>query len=142
MRDYFIVTFEDGMPKGTAQQKGECIRYKFVGDKKVPYVHHFKKNKVSAMRQILEWKFKVHRPKTPAEGQVRLFIVLYFDTKERAKWGKLKTTRPDLDNWAKECIDAMVSCGYFKDDALIVDLHIKKYWAEKASIFIDWEEQT
>ena len=142
MSEDFIITLEEGMPKGTAQQKGVCVRYKFVGDKKVPYVHHLKKAKVSAMRQVLEWRFKAYRPKHPVEKPVRLFIVLYFDTKERSKWGKAKTTRPDLDNWAKECIDALVSAGFFKDDALIVDLHIKKYWAEKASIYVEWEELT
>ena len=142
MSEPFIITLEEGMPKGTAQQKGECVRYKFVGDKKVPYVHHFKKANVSALRQVLEWRFKAYRPKHPVENPVRLFVVLYFDTKERSKWGKAKTTRPDLDNWAKECIDALVSAGFFKDDALIVDLHIKKYWAEKASIYVEWEELT
>ena len=140
MKDKFIITFEEGMPKGTAQQKGECIRYKIEGGKRVPYIHHFKKAKVSSMRETLEWKFKAHKPKKPIDRPVRLFIVLYFDIKERGRWGKFKDTRPDLDNWAKECIDDLVSVGFFQDDALIVNLHIKKYYAEKASIYIDWEE--
>lgn len=138
-RNHFILQFEEGMPKGTAQQKGECIRYKFVGDKLVPYVQHFKKASVSGVRQMLEWKLKPHRPKAPAEDPVRLFLVLYFDTKDKSKWGRYKPTRPDLDNYVKECIDAMVSVGMFKDDSLIADLHVKKYYAEKASIFVDWE---
>ena len=141
MSEHFIITLEEGMPTTTSQQKGECIRYKFVGDKRVPYVHHFKKAKVSAMRQRLEWKFKLFRPKYTIEGPVRLFIILYFDVKDRTKWGKVKDTRPDLDNWAKECIDALVSAGFFKDDALIVDLRIKKYYAEKASIYVEWSEE-
>lgn len=142
LNNHFILRFEEGMPKGTAQQKGECVRYKFVGDKKVPYIHHFKKASVSGVRNILEWKLKPYRPERPVEGSVRLFVVFYFDVKERSKWGKYKPTRADLDNLVKECIDAMVSAGFFKDDSLIVDLHAKKYYAEKASIFIDWEEIT
>ena len=138
MKDSFILHFENGMPKGTAQQKGECIRYKFVGDRKVPYVHHFKKDDVSAFRQTMEWKLKPHRPKAPSEKPIRLFIVAYFDVKERAKWGKVKPTRPDCDNWAKECIDAM--SDFFKDDSQIVELRIKKYYAEKASVYVEWEE--
>lgn len=139
-RNHFILQFEEGMPKGTAQQKGECIRYKFVGDEEVPFVHHFKKAKVSGIRKMMEWKMKPYRPSHPVENPVRLFLVLYFDIKDRSKWGKPKQTRPDLDNFCKECIDAMVSIGFFKDDALICDLHIKKYYAEKASIYVEWEE--
>lgn len=140
MSNHFILQFEEGMPKGTAQLKGECVRYKFVGDKRVPYVHHFKKAKVWAMRSLFEWELKKYRPSMPVENPVRLFIVFYFDVKERSKWGRCKTTKPDLDNFAKEFIDAMVSIGFFKDDALIYDLHIKKYYAEKASIYVEWEE--
>ena len=139
MANRFILHFET-MPKGTAQQKGECIRYKFVGDKRVPYVHHFKKASVSALRTELEWRLKQFKPKTPSERPVRLFLVLYFDIKDKSKWGKVKDTRPDCDNSAKELIDAMTDMGFWKDDALIADLHIKKYYSEKASIFVEWEE--
>lgn len=139
MKDSFIIRLEDGMPKGTSQQKGECVRYKFVQDKRVPYVHHFKKDNVSTFRKIMTWSLKPHRPKVPCERPVRLFIVAYFDVKERSKWGRVKPTRPDLDNWAKECIDSMIP-DFFKDDSLIVDLHIKKYYAEKASVYVEWEE--
>lgn len=138
MANRFILHFET-MPKGTAQQKGECIRYKFVGDKRVPYVHHFKKASVSALRTELEWRLKQFKPKTPAEVPVRLFLVLYFDIKDKSKWGKVKDTRPDCDNSAKELIDAMTDLGFWEDDALVADLHIKKYYAEKASIYVEWE---
>ena len=140
MKDSFIVRFDEGMPRGTAQQKGECIRYRFVGDKRVPYVQHFKKASVSAARTMLELKFRPHRPEHTIENPIRLFMVFYFDTKDRSKWGKIKSTRPDVDNFAKECIDALVSSGLFKDDALVHDLHVKKYYAEKASIYVEWEE--
>lgn len=139
MANRFILHFET-MPKGTAQQKGECIRYKFVGDKRVPYVHHFKKASVSALRTELEWRLKQFKPKTPSERPVRLFLVLYFDIKDKSKWGKVKDTRPDCDNSAKELIDAMTDMGFWKDDALVADLHIKKYYSEKASIFVEWSE--
>ena len=139
MANRFILHFEN-MPRTTAQMKGECIRYKFVNDKRVPYVHHFKKANVSALRSELEWRLKQFRPKAPSERPVRLFLVLYFDVKDRSKWGKPKDTRPDCDNFAKELIDAMTASGFWKDDALIADLHIKKYYAEKASIYVEWEE--
>ena len=78
--DIFL-KFEAGMPKGTAQEKGECIKYKIVDGKKVPYIHHFKKPEVEAMRRIFELKLKRYRPEKPAGGPVRLKVILYFDIK-------------------------------------------------------------
>ena len=34
----------------------------------------------------------------------------------------------------------MTELGWWKDDAQIVDLRIRKTYAEKASIFVVWEE--
>ena len=146
MKDRFYLHF-DKMPSGTAQQKGECIRYHNVNGKRVPYIHHFKSDKVSAARQEFEWKLKPHLPKTASEAPIRLMIVFFFDVKQPKKiWGKYKTTKPDVDNFAKELIDAMSEDekngkrGFWKDDSQIVDLHIVKYYAEKASIYVEWAE--
>ena len=40
----------------------------------------------------------------------------------------------------KEFMDAMGDCGFFKDDSQVVDLRVIKTYAEKASIFVQWEE--
>ena len=58
----------------------------------------------------------------------------------RSKWGKYKPTKPDAENWFKELADVMTQLGYWEDDNQIVDLRIVKYYAEKASIVIRWEE--
>lgn len=131
MKDNFILRFEDGMPKGTAQQK----RYN-------GYTRTYFPNKNLQRTQLL---FKTaltrHRPPKPSEGPVRLFIVFYFDKKQPKKlWGKFKTTRPDVENYAKEFIDQMTKSGFWIDDSQIVDLRLKKYYAEKASIYVEWEE--
>lgn len=140
MTNEIFLHFESGMPTGTAQEKGECIRYRIVDGRRVPYIHHFKKPEVEAMRRIFELSLKKHRPKKPAEGPVRLKVILYFDVKERKLWGKYKTKRPDCDNYVKELKDAMTSVGFWNDDAQVVDLRVVKYYAEKATIFIQWEE--
>ena len=137
----FFLKFENGMPKGTAQQKGECIRYKISGGKRIPYIHHFTKKTVEGMRTEFELKLKSHRPKTPAQGPVWLTLILYFDIKGPKKlWGSYKTTKPDVDNYAKELIDAMTAVGFWNDDAQVVDLKVVKYYAEKATIFVQWGE--
>lgn len=139
MKNEIILNFENGMPSGTAQEKGECIRYKIVNGRRVPYIHHFKKPEVEAMRRIFELKLKRYRPEKPAGGPVRLKVILYFDIKERKLWGNYKTTRPDCDNYVKELKDAMTTVGFWRDDAQVVDLQVVKRYADKATIFIEWE---
>lgn len=139
MKNEIILTFENGMPSGTAQEKGETVRYKIINGKKVAYIHHFKKPEVEAMRRLFELKLKRYRPEKPAGGPVRLKVILYFDIKERKLWGKYKTTRPDCDNYVKELKDAMTTVGFWRDDAQVVDLQVVKVYADKATIFIEWE---
>ena len=43
------MNFENGLPKGTAQQKGETIKYKANGQ---PYIQHYKKDKVKSFKNI------------------------------------------------------------------------------------------
>lgn len=133
MNKQFYLYFENGMPKGTAQQKGEAIRYK----NGVPYIQHYKKDNVSAARQEFCWKLKQYAPKKPSEGPVVLYVWFIFDTKNKKLWGQYKTTRPDCDNYVKELKDAMTDCGFWEDDAQVVDLRIIKTYAEKAAICIN-----
>lgn len=137
MKNEIYLKFENGMPKGTSQQKGECIRYKIINGKRIAYIHHFKKENVEAMRKEFEYKLKRYRPAEPYDGPVSLFVIFYYDIKTPKKlWGKYKTKKPDVDNAAKELIDAMTSCRFWHDDAQIADLHLVKYYAEKAAIYI------
>lgn len=130
MRDQFILKFAT-MPKGTAQMR------KFNG-----YTHtSYKSKTLKETERIYKAQLLPHRPEKPAEGAVRLFIVLYFDKKSPKKlWGKFKTTRPDVDNFCKALVDQLTQAGFWKDDAQIVDYRVKKYYAEQASIYIEYEE--
>ena len=130
MRNIFVLNFENGLPKGTAQQKGEAIRYK----NGAPYIQHYKKDKVSAMRQEFIYKLKPHAPKNPAEGVIGLTVVFCFDVKNPKLWDKYKTTRPDADNIIKELKDAMTACRFWNDDSQVADLHIIKIYGPKAYI--------
>ena len=137
----FYLRFENGMPKGTSQEKGECIRYKISGGRRVPYIHHFKKAAVGSARQIFEYSLKRYRPKKPSTAPISLTLILYFDIKGPKKlWGTPKTTRPDCDNYAKELIDSMTTLGFWEDDAQVYELKVKKYYAEKSTIYVRVEE--
>lgn len=135
MQNKFVIYFDNGLPKGTAQQKGEAIRYKNGR----PYIQHFKTEKVAAMRKEFEWRLRSHAPARPMEGPIKLFVLVCFSVKDKHLWGQYKTSRPDGDNYLKELKDAMGSCGYFLDDAQIVDERIVRVYSELASITIQIE---
>lgn len=140
MKHEFYLHFDQGLPRTTAQEKGESIKYRRVGSKMVPYIFHFRKHEVEAARTLYAYKLKPFRPKTPSVLPIKIEVFAYFDIKDRSKWGKLKTTKPDAENWFKELADVMTQLGFWQDDNQIVDLHIVKYYAEKGSIVIRWEE--
>lgn len=138
-KDIFL-NFEMGLPRTTAQEKGETVKYKYLNGKKVAYVHHFRKPEVEQARTLYAYKLKPFRPKTPSTLPIKIEVFAYFDVKDRSEWGKLKPTKPDAENWFKELADVMTQLGFWQDDNQIVDLHIVKYYAEKGSIVIRWEE--
>ena len=133
MKGQFFMHFET-MPKGTAQQKGVYVR------NGRPYF--YTKDKVENAKALFMRQLIPNRPKAPAQGPIMLKVTFYFDVKNRSLWGKLKTTKPDTDNYLKLLKDCMTEAGFWTDDALVVDEHVKKYYAEKATIAVYWEEVT
>lgn len=131
MKNEFLLTFEEGLPKGTAQQKKFNSR---TG-------HFYKDAKLSVLEQTFAYALRPHRPKTPSEQPIRLNLWFVFSiSSPKRLWGTWKVTKPDVDNYAKAFIDQMVKTGFFTDDSIIVDLRIRKTYGEKASIFVQWEE--
>lgn len=131
MKIEMYLPFEEGLPQSTAQQKGYNRRTGAF----------YRKEKVARARRLFIVKMVKSKPKKPSDKPIALTICLYFSVKSPKKlWGTYKTTRPDCDNYAKELIDAMTDIGFWKDDAQIVDLHITKHYAEKATIYIRMEE--
>ena len=129
MKDQFYLYF-DTMPSGTAQQK----RY---NSKTGCY---FKDKKL----MVLERQFRIallpHRPKVPSTKPIKLIVWFAWDVQDKKLWGKVKPTTPDTDNYIKEFKDVMADLGFFKSDAQIVDEHIYKTYAEKATIMVSWSE--
>jgi len=140
MKLEFKLDFPDGMPNGTAQMKGEAIRYKFVNGRKIPYIDHYRKPEVQALRNRLVYMMKRYKPEKPSDRPVKLTMFFFFDVKNKKLWGKYKTTKVDVDNFYKEIADVMTLCQFWNDDSQVVDLRLKKFYSEKASIFISMEE--
>ena len=118
MRDQFYLHF-DTMPSGTAQQKrfNSKTHTFFKDDKLINLEREF----ITALRP--------HKPKKPSERPIKLIVWFAFDVKEKKLWGTVKKFK-----------DCLVKCGYFKSDAQVVDEHIYKTYAEKATIMVMWEE--
>ena len=86
-----------------------------------------------------------NRPKSPFLDKsipLRLSVTFHYAIKQKKKWGKFKTTKPDLDNLLKNMQDYMTKLGYYADDSQISVLNIKKYFSEKNIIEIEIEEAT
>lgn len=130
MKNQFLLTFEEGLPRGTAQQKRYDSRRHI----------YFKDRKLLELEREFRIALKPYRPKQPSEAPIRLDIWLTFSIKAPKRlWGTWKATKPDVDNYVKSFIDQMAG-DFFLDDAQVVDLRVRKTYAEKASIFVQIEE--
>jgi len=131
MRDQFYLHFET-MPKGTAQQKGVSI----INGKP----HFYEKANVREARLELTQALKQYKPKKASTKPIILKVWFYFDVKDRHLWGNPKPTRPDTDNLQKLLKDCMTDVGFWEDDAQVVEETVGKYYSEKATIAVSWEE--
>ena len=150
MRDQFYLHFET-MPKGTSQQKGVRITN--------GRAHFYSKGNVAEAEAAFLSQLIQHKPKKPSDKPIRLVVWFAFDTKKKKLWGgeippeeyldlyinpwanfTYKPTRPDTDNYIKLFKDCMTKAGFWLDDAQVVDEHIVKTYAEKATIAVFWEE--
>ena len=129
MKDHFFLHF-DTMPTSTAQQKRYNGRtHTYFKDKKLIETEH-----------AFYTALKPYAPDTPSDKPIELHIWFYFNVKDKKKWNQPKISKPDVDNFSKAFIDQMTRCGYWRDDAQIVVLHIEKYYAEKATIVVQYKE--
>lgn len=116
----------------TAQQKG--IR---VGAFKRAIF--YTKAEVKAEHRRIRMVAWHKRPAAPLEGPLYVLIEAVFPltdalaTKYAADlsslWFRLpKATRPDADNTGKLILDVLTDCGFWKDDAQVADLRIRKFY--------------
>ena len=100
----------------------------------------YRKNKIDSARTRFIYALKEFAPDVPSDKPIKLFVWFFFDVKDKSKWGRWKTSRPDADGYLKEFQDAMTECGFWEDDNQIVDLRIRKSYAAEGEIFIEIDE--
>ena len=84
----------------------------------------------------------------PATGPVIMSIRVFRGTPkslskklhEQAEAGTLRpTTRPDVDNYLKSCMDALNGIS-FRDDSQVIGVHVDKFYSANPRTEIDVEE--
>lgn len=120
--------FMDKMPT-TRQQKG----IKVVKGQVRSY------NRGNTANYELQKNLLMNKPKVPYDKGVAITLKVYFiyGTKDKKKWGKRKTTRPDGDNLMKGFQDYMQLYRYFIDDAQIAPLIVDRFWGQNNKIIVE-----
>lgn len=95
----------------------------------------YEPSSVKTARQKLTAHLAQHRPEKPIVTGVRLLAKWYWPTDKRHKQG-YRTTKPDTDNLQKLLKDCMTAAGFWKDDALVAEEMIGKYWDDPPGIYI------
>lgn len=131
----FIMIFENGLPVGTAQQKGECIKKDRNGKE---YIHHYRTAKVSNARTEFLTKLYPNRPKEPLLGPVEVYIRFTFSVKDKKLWNRWKDTKPDTDGYLKEFKDCLEVSKFVKNDSQMAREIIEKVYGETSSIEVSF----
>lgn len=100
----------------------------------------YEASKLKSAREQFLWALKPYAPKEPLEPPIYLRVFWKFYTKDKRKWNKYKTTRPDLDNAQKLLQDCMTRLGFWADDNQISLLSTGKLYGDKPGIWIKVEE--
>lgn len=64
----------------------------------------------------------------PLEGALRVTLVVYRE-RPKSNGSDWPCVRPDIDNYAKQVVDALMGAGVFRDDGQVCGLHATKFWA-------------
>lgn len=123
-------------PTHTHQDKGLTTRY----GKPVIY----QRRESADTREAIRSRLIQYIPDQPLEGPLYAEINFFYPPTEMAK-SKMekkgmislpKSTKPDLDNLAKQLLDVMQELGFYRNDSQIWDLFLTKIYHESPRIEI------
>ena len=124
-------------PKHTAQGSSMILKSKKTGKY---FIGKKSNSKAIQTKEELLTMLMPHTPKLPLESAIALKIDIFYSwrksetKKNRAKGVMPVTTKPDLDNWVKQFNDCLTRLAFWRDDAQVADLHIRKFYADKPRI--------
>lgn len=106
----------------------------------------YKAAKQEQNEQTLAALMVAHRPSTPMDGPVLLYVNAVFacPASKSKKWtnealrGQIRpTTKPDADNIAKHIKDVMTQLQFWHDDKQVAELVVRKWYGTRDHIDID-----
>lgn len=113
------------IPTGTAQQRKS---YYSVSDGKI--MTYPSKSYTEAKRTLLR-AMAPHKVAKPFKGPVLLEVQYRYETKDKRKHYKFKTTAPDGDNLLKVCKDMLAQSGFLENDANVCVEEMTRFWVPK-----------
>lgn len=121
------------IPKGTAQQKGCTVK----NGKPL----FFTKTKVRNAEQQIKSMLFPHAPMEPFLGPLRVAVVFLYPKRKPDKSSLTipHDVRPDVENVFKLVGDQMTNLGFWKDDAQISTLELRKVWSDTPGIRVTIE---
>ena len=120
------------------------------GISKSGFVTAFKAGTQIRNERTLEACLLVHKPEKPLRGAIRItfeaMLPVPFSAGKKKKAEMLAgivhpTKKPDIDNLAKQLLDAMTRLQFWEDDKQIVELHCRKVYGEYGKWFVALEEE-
>lgn len=147
MSKHSLILTVDPSELPTAQQKGERV---VMGASGRPFVHHYEKNKVAKARRAVQFAISraIDKNYAVADKNIPILVsvefVYGFSAKySKSKYGKFKTTRPDIDNLLKGFFDACTDAGVWSDDSQVqIVKAVKRYIREGEQPHICFEFET
>lgn len=115
-----------GIPKGQPRPRA-TIRGKHAGV--------YDPGTASTWKHAIILEARPLRPRVPIAVPVRVAVEFRMPRPKRLPVGVVWCkARPDVDNLAKALLDALADDGWFADDALVVELSVRKVYHRKDGV--------
>lgn len=91
--------------------------------------HAYHSAKQQARERELALALLPYRPKTPLQGPVVVLVHAKLPKPLKLPSGK-KYWKPDVDNLAKQMLDALTRANFWHDDSQVVEISIRKTYSD------------
>lgn len=135
--------FVHGLPKGQPRPKARAVK----AGKRL-FAQFYNPKTADEWRGQIKQAFPNPLPCEPFDQPLRVLIDFFFPRpKNHFKRGELRpdapkyhTNKPDSDNCAKLICDVLTECALWKDDCLVVGLHVTKRYGITTGAMIEIQE--
>ena len=127
-------------PKHTAQGSSMILKSKKTGKY---FIGKKSNSKAVQTKEELLAMLTPFAPTKPLQGAITLKIDIFFlwrksePKKNIAKGIMPVITKPDLDNWVKQFNDCLTRLAFWRDDAQVFDLHLRKFYSDTPRIEVE-----